>query len=241
MIDGGFSANIGGVVGCIMDSEDVEDTVIRGNYVDILINHGSYTAGETNIGGIVGYFHDGTFTNNISEGSITHGDGDNINAGALIGYSARGFVSYSYSSVKVLGDTDLNEKRLIGTIADDVAISGLNRMAYRGAVGEGTKENPYQIATAADLVWISKVVNNPATNKEYGSAYYIQTADIDMRSVKNFILIGTSVTDIAYYFSGTFDGQNKEISNLTINNDWFVGLFGTTWNPTIKNVRLNKL
>lgn len=39
-------------------------------------------------------------------------------------------------------------------------------------------------------------------------------------------------------FTGTFDGSGKTISNLTINEGGYIGLFGVVGNSTIKNIKL---
>ena len=62
--------------------------------------------------------------------------------------------------------------------------------------------------------------------------------DIDAASIANFDPIGTSATP----FSGTFDGDDWEISNLTISGAFDAGLFGvasgTIRNLTLRNVRI---
>lgn len=65
--------------------------------------------------------------------------------------------------------------------------------------GTGTSSDPFLVATANDLC---NVGNNL-------SAYYKQTADIDMAGV-TFTGIGSDSTP----FTGTFDGDNHIISNL---------------------------
>lgn len=95
--------------------------------------------------------------------------------------------------------------------------------------GDGTEENPYQIATLDDLKELSLA---PAE----WDAYFVLTADIDAAAtstwkdegetkVKGFSPIGTGINE---NFGGTFDGQGHTISNLYINRPTaqFVGLFG---------------
>lgn len=75
-------------------------------------------------------------------------------------------------------------------------------------LGSGTAEDPYQVATAEDL---DDVRNNM-------SAYYIQTADIDLSSI-DWCPLGADYTDrhLRVYFTGNYDGQDHIITNLTIN------------------------
>ncbi len=101
--------------------------------------------------------------------------------------------------------------------------------AYGFAGGDGTQGNPYQVQTAAHL----DTVRNDLT------AYYVQVADIDVASYTNWTPIaGGGTTDI---FTGSYDGQNYTISNLTIDRSGTanVGLFGHVGEgAVIQNVRL---
>ena len=101
-------------------------------------------------------------------------------------------------------------------------------------VGTGTENEPYQIASLDNLLWIS-------TNQEIWTynAYFIQTADIDASDTQiwnngeGFSPIGT---DYDNYFSGNYNGQNYEIDGLYINRPLsnFQGLFGITNGVTIE-------
>lgn len=83
--------------------------------------------------------------------------------------------------------------------------------------GEGTKDNPYKIATAADLLMLSRATNyNVAlrTAKQvFAGKYFVQTADIDLGNVENFEPI---VWDHSHAFAATYDGQGHTIANMTI-------------------------
>ena len=91
--------------------------------------------------------------------------------------------------------------------------------------GSGTTADPYLINTAADLKQI---------NLKLGSAYKLMN-DIDLTG-NRFYMIGSSQNN----FSGTFDGNGKTISNLTLNNPngSYAGLFGYS-RGTIKNLTLS--
>lgn len=100
-----------------------------------------------------------------------------------------------------------------------------------GLSGTGTEQDPYQVATAADL---DAVRNNL-------SAYYIQTADIDLSGYANWTPIGGATP----YFTGSYDGQNYTISNLTIDGSselaygYYNGLFGRVANgSSLKNIHI---
>jgi len=102
--------------------------------------------------------------------------------------------------------------------------------------GSGTSTDPYQIATLDNLYWLSQA--DTAWDK-----YYVQTANIDASATKNwdggkgFSPIGDDIIK----FIGTYDGAGYNISNLTINQGKYVGLFGFSGNSAvIKNVSLLK-
>ncbi|MFC1763388.1 LamG-like jellyroll fold domain-containing protein [Planctomycetota bacterium] len=88
---------------------------------------------------------------------------------------------------------------------------------YSGGTGE--PNDPYQIATAADLILLGE------TPEDYDK-HFIMTADIDLDPN----LPGRKVFDTAVVsdFTGVFDGNYHTISHLTIRGGSNVGLFGQT-------------
>lgn len=116
--------------------------------------------------------------------------------------------------------------------------------AYDG--GDGSEENPYQIANAAQLALLAKETNEGMG----GDAHYIQTNNISLNSnylfpVNNWPSIG-NIYDYywmyVHYFTGVYDGNGYWIDNLCQGvNDSIIsvgGLFGMTQNAVIKNVTL---
>lgn len=107
-------------------------------------------------------------------------------------------------------------------------------LAYSG--GDGSAADPWQISTPADLVEIMNVTAR--TNGEWGTAAFnnfIMTNDIDAAGLTGLVPVGDNMVQ----FTGSFDGQNNVISNLTINNPAgsHIGLFG--WigpGGTVRNV-----
>ncbi len=96
--------------------------------------------------------------------------------------------------------------------------------------GSGTETDPYQIATANDLIALGK---NPLDYDKY----FIITADIDLSSYHdiNNSPIAPSIQDSNWQFNGlmfngVFDGADHTISNLHINTSGssisYLGLFG---------------
>ena len=88
--------------------------------------------------------------------------------------------------------------------------------------GKGTKEEPYQIATAYDLQQIALYCKDG--NKSSG-LYFIQTADIDMKDVKDYTPVGY---DVNHAFEGCYDGGGHTIrnANITAKVSQYAGIFG---------------
>ena len=116
---------------------------------------------------------------------------------------------------------------LTPAFAGDGGVSLQSANSERGGLtGSGTEDNPYQIATAADLLEFADKVNN----KNQTGAWAELTDDIDLSSVcskekGNWTPIGTSYANA---YTGTFNGNGHTISGLYIDssdND-YKGLFG---------------
>ena len=102
--------------------------------------------------------------------------------------------------------------------------------------GNGSLENPYQIATLSNLRWI-------ATDYSNFNKHFIQTADINAASTKiwnagiGWIPIGNGY----YNFSGTYNGKGYKIDSLYCdftNSGYFGGLFGITKNASLDSINL---
>ncbi|MBQ7546318.1 MAG: leucine-rich repeat protein [Clostridia bacterium] len=115
--------------------------------------------------------------------------------------------------------------------------------------GDGSVKKPYQISTPEQL----NAIRNDL------SAHYIQTADIDMSAWGSWEPIGDSysyvenseignVESIENPFMGSFNGNDFQISNLTITessgyvsvNEYY-GLFRLVDNGTLKNIHLENI
>ncbi len=96
-----------------------------------------------------------------------------------------------------------------------------------GLSGEGTKESPYLIQSAADLAYIAKTVNGGAN---FNGKYFKMTKSIDLGGRE--LRIG--LYSASRSFHGYFDGNNCSIRG--INNTQ--SLFGMLQNGYIKNLSL---
>ena len=118
----------------------------------------------------------------------------------------------------------------IWTIAEPNTYPQLTRLTYQYPItqlsGSGTPDDPYKIATAADLVAINDYDIN---------AHYVLVADIDLSGM-------VWSTAPIFFFDGILDGQGHTISNLTIEGGSYLGLFakiltnGVVTNLTIQDV-----
>ena len=113
----------------------------------------------------------------------------------------------------------------------------------RPSKGDGKVGNPYIITTAKELKWFRDEVNRGRNNICAKIADNVEV--IDMSTVchaadksqnleeKSWVPIGNSNKK----YQGTFDGNNKTITNLYINaSQYNMGLFGCTYEGTIKNL-----
>ena len=114
------------------------------------------------------------------------------------------------------------------------------------AGGTGTAENPYQIATGAQLAYLASSVNSGET---YAGKNFVLTANIDLNK-RPWTPIANTFSDALFgssdyrIFAGNLDGQGYAVSNVVIGStnaplesDVF-GLFGAT-EGKISNLHLN--
>ncbi|MHC4463585.1 MAG: GLUG motif-containing protein [Planctomycetota bacterium] len=121
--------------------------------------------------------------------------------------------------------------RIWGTILLITTIFSLSLPAYaKYSGGTGEPNDPYQIATAEDLIALGEDPN------DYDK-HFILTADIDLdpnlpaRKVFDKAVIAPDTNEIEDRFQGTpftgaFDGSGHTISYLTISGRSYLGLFG---------------
>jgi len=108
------------------------------------------------------------------------------------------------------------------------SLDAVAQRKYSGGTGE--PNNPYQIATAEDLMLLGE------TPEDYDKQF-ILTANIDLnpnlpgRKVFDKAVIAPDTNDVADDFQGTlftgvFNGNNHTISHLRIKGTGYIGLFG---------------
>lgn len=102
--------------------------------------------------------------------------------------------------------------------------------------GEGSEQNPYQIKTAQDLQWLA--IKSNEGNLEKGN-YFKMLNDIDLSSVCSADKLNWWPIGFLYDFPATFDGNEKRINNLYINEEtWGCALFHSV-SGCIKNLTVS--
>ena len=105
--------------------------------------------------------------------------------------------------------------------------------------GTGTSEDPYIIANARDFKHINTYITNgygSLAAADFLGAYYQQTADIDFKNVQM-----APIGDSDNQFTGTYDGNNKELQNVNISETGaFAGIFAyVNGNASIKDLTVS--
>lgn len=109
------------------------------------------------------------------------------------------------------------------------------------ASGKGTKEDPYIINFPEQLAKLAKDINSGIADQEYthNQEYFLLGNDIDL-SAHRWIPIGSGTSISSFHsFTGYFDGGNKTISGLYVDESsekFSAGLFGHVSGIEIKNV-----
>ena len=110
-----------------------------------------------------------------------------------------------------------------------------NTKASVSLSGSGTKDDPYLIQSAADLLYFQKqVAKGSEAATVYKSKYVKLMTSVDLNGAE--FIIGVKGTRV--FFDGTFDGNNCSIYNLNITEaSDYAGLFaGVSITGTIKDL-----
>jgi hypothetical protein len=223
------SDSLGGLAGCVY-SGDIMDCYATGE-----------VAGDYDVGGLVGFKESySTITRCYSSGSVS----GYMYVGGLVGWD-----NGEQETTDSFWDTDTSgqswsdggtgkttvEMKTKSTFTDagwdfsfiwDI-VEGQTYPFFRSGGGTGTPDDPYRIATKADLLAM-------AANASYYYQCFILTADIDMEGQ-----VFTTAIIAAGDFTGTFDGNDHKITNFTINGGDYLGLFGRIgYNGSVKNLGL---
>ena len=183
-------------------------------------------SGNINTGGLVGRHEEGnvnaSFWDTLTSGWATSAGGTGKTTAEM--QTASTFLETGWDFV---GETE-NGTEDIWKISEVSDCPRLWWEKYSG--GSGTPDNPYQIATAEELMMLGD-------SPEDYDKHFILIADIDLdpnlpcRKVFDKAVIAPHTNDKESWFqgipfSGVFDGNNHTISCLLITGRKFLGLFG---------------
>jgi len=116
----------------------------------------------------------------------------------------------------------MNRQAIFALAATVLLAASASAGTYSG--GDGSPENPYRIATAADMQAIG-------ANPDDWNAHFLLTADVNLAEYTGtqFNIIGDG--EAGEPFTGVFDGNGHMISKFTYNTSIlnYVGLFGYVW------------
>ena len=119
-----------------------------------------------------------------------------------------------------------------------LCIATVNTTKGQFSGGDGSVGNPYIITTATELAQLATFVNTKTSPYADAGVCYKLNNDISLTGYQadsGWIPIGARNTST---FTGIFDGNNKTITELYINNTSleYLGLFGFVSNSVIKNL-----
>ena len=194
----------------------------------VTVNDGSYTLGygtETNLWRIVYTSNDGEVV--LNGGTYTRNANNDI---AFFGASGTGSIT-------------VNDGTFADLIHDYIRVDGNAPTIIKGGTfdagfsGEMVQDErtEFFVSGAAELRYIAQLVNGGDT---FAGKTITLTADIDLENIE-----WTPIGQSSSRFAGTFDGNEKTITGLTINNNdgnvGNIGLFGyAAAGVTLKNVTI---
>ena len=223
------TANVGGIAGEARVGKNTNSTSISISYC---YHAGGNITGTSKYSGIVGLEDIGT----AKTCTISYQDCYYLKTNASSGVNGTtnaGVVAANETVFKTLAIT-LGEPYTDGTAATNYYPVFVWESEHYTFKGQGTSSSPYQIGTVEDLQMLSEYTNDQYLNVKYGNAYYVQTADLDLNGI-DFVPIGTEENP----FNGLYNGGYRTISNLTVSDKTYGGLFGCAETIGIKNLVLN--
>ena len=110
------------------------------------------------------------------------------------------------------------------------------------AGGSGTAADPWQITTPEQLAKLAADINSGVVSESHSNEHFVLTADIDL-SAHRWIPIGSGDSTKSFHaFCGYFDGNNKTITGLYVDESqekYSAGLFGNFTGRELKNLTVS--
>ena len=131
------------------------------------------------------------------------------------GSAGGGTINVFYKNLINRGTTNITGGPAAGSPAGGAGGSGT--ITYSKILSDydllGTRNNPYQITTAQELLEVTQ------HNNDYRDAYYELVNDIDMNGAN------LNISGVGFEFSGHFNGQGHTISNFKATNGLFTKVY----------------
>lgn len=196
------------------------------------------------VGGIIGRSSSDTLTNCYYGGECTLTKGVGSGTDNTINVAELNTISYAKNKTWLTNNLgwDFNNTWTIVASQND-GYPVLKSIAYMPwsdfaadsyAGGDGSKENPYQIATAEQLALLAK----QSKTSLLSNTYFEQTAAIDFETAES-AKENRLVWDGVLAFDGYYNGNFHTISNLHCENKGRGGLFLCLENGKISNIVIN--
>ena len=134
---------------------------------------------------------------------------------------------------------DFTDCTVIGNMTFYAVYKATDKSAWTGKVadsfhsGYGTKALPYIIKTADQFALFAKVINEQTEG--YTDAYYALGNNINLGG-NTWVPIGITKEKP---FSANFDGRGYTVSNFSLSESDYIGLFGFVQGGTIKNLGIS--
>ncbi len=174
---------------------------------------------------------------------------ENLEQGQIENFSANSKVAtFTYKNQRFKINLENNE-----VMKDDEfdKWDGVTEKQQKGLVGSGTEESPYLIKCADDLIYFNNVLCNyekitglDENNSENGQSISAQnasfklTANISLEN-KKWTPLGKVSDNSLSSFYGKFDGNGYEITNISEEENSFVGFFANLESGSeVKNLRI---
>lgn len=150
------------------------------------------------------------------------------------------YYSFLYWSDAENGEKyDFNDCTVVGNMTFYAVFEAIDRTAWEGNVAEsfasgvGSEAMPYIISTSDEFALFAKVINEQ--QEGFVNAHYALASNIHLGK-KTWVPIGIS-EDAP--FSASFDGNGYTISNFSLSENQYTGLFGYILNGTVKNLEIS--
>ena len=228
----------------IINGGEFENTsnneLIKVNTNNAVLNGGTYkmTGKSYILGGNI-VVNDGTFYGYVnSNGSV---DPIRPNSGVIV---KSGTFNFNPSTCSTLQDAIVKDNKdgtyTVYPVND--TWDGTEDISWYPTVAtaaETATAATYELYTAEQLAGLAQLVNDYGVTFKGDTVKLMVNADLKNSEWEPIGRIGITSTDFDFSFKGTFDGQNKTVKNLKVNNEGWAGLFGIAYKATITNVKID--